>query len=152
MLLGTVLRREGLLSAADLERVLVEQMVRKSLWPFAWPAGPYQYRKVSIEPPSDVNIRVDLGRLIYEGVRSTIDIAQLKETYGNTAELRFTEQPVKGIDLRALPFSAQERRLLQRLGEGQALRTASSDMGVAEDDALRLVAVFEALGTLKRVK
>jgi hypothetical protein len=114
--LGTILVRDGLLSEAELKRILKAKAEETIYDLFLWPDGGFEFKD---EPVPEVGVQVDLRvqELIFEGARRLDEWKRIREVLPSPGVafhiMRNAREPDDPVELKALRLAATGKTLAE---------------------------------------
>ncbi len=151
-LLGHLLLDVGLLAKDILQAEISEHMVKKALLLFDWKDGSYQLSEDAPQAPQDVNIQLDLAQVIFDGIRKTVDIDDFESKIGDLPGSIFKLLRDKGIDIKDLDLSTEEKRLAYSFDGKQPLADTMSTSALSPEEICRFIAGLLALKIVRLMK
>ncbi len=148
-LLGHLLLEVGLMAQDLLQTTISEHMVKKAMLPFEWEDGTYQLSDDAPQSPHDVNIQIDLAKVIFDGIRNSVDPEDFEKRIGDLPGAIFKLLRDKGFDIKDLDLNMEEKRLAYSFDGDQPLADAMSTTSLSPEEISRLIAGLMAMQLVK---
>lgn len=142
-----ILTAQGMLSQAELDRMLQQSLGRKLLEPFSWKSGTFEI-SFDVPPPLPSALRVKVPQLVLTGIlkvetQETVDqeVAFAKDRY-----LALAPEPL--FDPDDIRLTGDQQKILEAGREGRPLAEVVAESGMDEEDVHRVVYALLLLGVL----
>jgi hypothetical protein len=148
--LGAALVGAGLLSEAELGRLVAQQVENIVLSLFTLIGGTLEFHPGEHPIPGDLALELSTRRLLLEGARIYPDVERLEAALGDIGRrLALASDP--GIDWTRVPLSRAEKAALNRASDGLRIVEILSDEGLPRTALVRAVYTLLAAGVLTEI-
>ena len=146
MLFGELVRDEGIVSAADLFKILQQNLAKKLLDIFTWDEGEYN---LSFDVPDvESPLRVNVPQLIFTGCSRFVSAKQIQMGIGYLVGQSLVLHPRPPVDLRRLHLDKNQKTLLSLLDNPMGLTDLTEKSEASFEDTTRFVYALMAMGLL----
>lgn len=151
-LMGHLLIEVGLIAKEILAQSLTEHMLKKAMHPFRWKNAPYKFSKDPPREQPDMEVQVDLAKVIFDGIRNSTDPREFESSIGDLPGAIFQTLRDKGFDLKDLHLNIDEKRLAYAMDGKQPLADIMASTSLTPEEVSRLIAGLMALKILRQQK
>lgn len=146
MLFGELVRDEGIVGAADLYKILQQNLAKKLLDIFTWDEGEYQlnFNVPEVESPLKVNV----PQLIFTGCSRFVSTKQIQLGIGFLVGKGLRLHPSPPIDLQRLHLDRNQKKLLSLLNSPKGLSDLTEESKASFENTTRFVYALTAMGVI----
>ena len=147
--IGEILREQGLVTAAELFKILQQNLAKKLLDLFTWSEGEFRWLEESAAPGSSLKVKVP--QLVLTGLTRFVPQEEVDLAVGPLVGKRLALHPAPLFPLEELRLSQHQSRLAEALRTGRRLGELAELTGLPVEEISRLLYAFCTLGVVAPV-
>lgn len=143
---GELLTREGKITAAELFKVLQQNLAKKLLDGFSWRSGEFHIH--SDTPAGDSSLKVNTPQLVVTGISKFALAEEVNGAVGPLVGKRLVLNPQPPFPRQDLHLSKEQSKLLECLGEGKRIDELAAESTVPFERIMRLLYSMAVIGVV----
>jgi len=146
---GEILREQGLVTAAELFRILQQNLAKKLLDLFTWNEGEFRWLDEAPAPESSLKVRVP--QLILTGLTRFVPQEEVDLAVGPLVGKKLALHPAPPFPLEEIRLNPRQSRLAEALRPGRRMGELAEATGLPVEEISRLLYALCTLGVVAPV-